>query len=280
MGHEFCGTVAASNGSPSFRTGDRVISNSIIACGGCRACRRGDMHLCSARMVFGMHRPGAFAEYVAVPAAGLIPWPEGLPARAACLAEPLANGIHVAHLLAHHTLERILIFGAGPIGLMCQQAVQVLLGARTIVADRLAARLEVAARLGATTVNATTQNLPDVVAGLTAGEGVDAVVDAVGSAVTKSQSLRLTRPGGAVVWIGLHEDPVTIDSYQVTLPERTIHGSYAATTAELRQATAMMASGQVDVESWVHAFPLADGATAFHRMLAAQGDDIKAVLLP
>jgi D-arabinose 1-dehydrogenase-like Zn-dependent alcohol dehydrogenase len=83
-----------------------------------------------------------------------------------------------------------------------------------------------------------------------------------------------------VVWIGLHENTVTVDSYQVTLPEVTIYGSYAATMDELKQAVTLMASGQVEVASWVQTFTLSDGVTAFHKMLAAKGADIKAVLLP
>ena len=73
---------------------------------------------------------------------------------------------------------------------------------------------------------------------------------------------------------------MTLDSYGVTLPEKTIYGTYAAHLHELEQAIELMVSGRVDVQSWVHAFPLADGVDAFRRMLAAKGEDLKAVLLP
>src|SRR5690606_2498324 len=170
--------------------------------------------------VFGMHRGGAFAEYVNVPARILIPWPAGIPAEMACLAEPLGNGVHVVELIRHLRPQKVLIIGAGPIGLMCQQAVQIMLGAETIVTDLSVERREVAKRLGAVAVfdptysrskanvheistgeqieieSTTLSNvsgedqtvdvgLIDFVTTWTSGEGADVVIDAVGASATK-----------------------------------------------------------------------------------------------
>lgn len=282
MGHEFCGTIEEiAENVRDFAVGDRVVSNAVVPCGVCVRCRREEANLCAQRQIFGMHRMGAFAEYVAVPARCLLAWPEGLPAEAACLAEPLANGIHVVELVRHRAPRLAVVLGAGPIGLMCQQALQVLLRAEVVVADLVPARLAVARHLGACfVVDARRDDVVEIVRGLSEGEGADLVIDAVGSAVTKRESLDACRPGGAIVWIGLHSDAVTLDTYGVTLLEKTIYGTYAAHLHELKQALDLMADGRVDVQSWVHSFPLADGVEAFHRMLAAQGYDIKAVLIP
>ncbi|MGH7598647.1 MAG: zinc-dependent alcohol dehydrogenase [bacterium] len=282
MGHEFCGTIVeVGSSAKTFHASQKVISHSVANCTACRPCRRGNTHLCENRQIFGMHRPGAFAEFINVPAQCLIPWPENLSAAAACLAEPLANGVHVANLVKARRPKMVCILGAGPIGLMCQQAAQILLGATTIVFDFIAERLEIAQKLGAhTTVNAQQENALEAVRNLTANEGVDVVIDAVGATTTKKQALEMVRPGGAVVWIGLHENSMTLDSYKVTLPEVAIHGSYAATLSELQTAVTLMAGKRVDVESWVQTFPLAEGVEAFHKMLAAKGSDIKAVLVP
>jgi L-iditol 2-dehydrogenase len=228
-----------------------------------------------------MHRPGAFAQYVNVPARCLIRWPENLPAAAAALAEPLANGIHVVNLTRHLPVQTALVIGAGPIGLFCQQALQVLRGARVYVADLSPERLAVATKLGAAGVfnpreNDTARTMLD----LTDGEGADLVVDAVGAAMTKKASLEALRPGGATVWIGLHENPMALDSYAITLPEKQVLGTYAAKIEELQHALELMASGQVDALSWVQSFPLSESVGAFHRMLAAKGTDIKAVICP
>ena len=112
------------------------------------------------------------------------------------------------------------------------------------------------------------------------GEGADLVVDAVGASVTKKTSLEALRPGGVTVWIGLHENALTFDSYNVTLPEKQVLGTYAATIEELAHALQLMASGQVDALTWVQRFPLEQGVEAFKRMVAAKGNDIKGVICP
>jgi L-iditol 2-dehydrogenase len=282
MGHEFCGTIAETGDEVrAWQVGARVVSNSLVPCGRCGRCARGDTHLCAERQIFGMHRPGAFAEYVNVPGRCLLPWPENLPAPAAALAEPLANGLHVVNLTRHLPAATALVIGAGPIGLFCQQALQVERGARVFVADLSPERLAVAEKLGAARViNPREEDVAKVVLAATGGEGADLTVDAVGAAITKKNSLDALRPGGASVWIGLHENTVTLDTYGITLPEKQVLGTYAAKLEELRLALDLMASGRVDALSWVQSFPLTAGAEAFQRMLAAKGADIKGVLCP
>src|SRR6266571_3454317 len=123
MGHEFAGTVVAlGEGTVGVREGDRVVVNSLVHCGACDLCRRGSTHLCRNRQIFGMNRPGAFAERVAVPAAIVYPMPAAMSAVQGALVEPLANGIHVVSLASRNPMESVVVIGAGPIGLMCLQA--------------------------------------------------------------------------------------------------------------------------------------------------------------
>lgn len=129
-------------------------------------------------------------------------------------------------------------------------------------------------------INSREQDPAKAMQAVTGGEGADLVIDAVGASVTKKTSLDALRPGGVTVWIGLHENALTFDSYHVTLPEKQVLGTYAAKIEELTHALQLMASGQVDALSWVQRFPLEEGVTAFRRMLAAQGHDIKAVICP
>jgi L-iditol 2-dehydrogenase len=282
MGHEFCGVVEeVGTGVRSLTPGDHVVSHSLFGCGECVRCLRGDSHLCARRQLFGMNRAGAFAEYVTAPEKCLIAWPEPLSAEAASLAEPLANGVHVVGLTRQLNPSVVVIVGAGPIGLLCLQAFQRLSSADVVVADLIPERLDAASMLGAKhIINSRHQDFLAEVLALTSGEGADVLVDAVGSGLSKQQSLPATRPGGATVWIGLHENTITIDSHEVTLGERRVQGSYAASLDELKVAVDLLASGQVDGTSWIKKFPLLQGVEAFQSMLAAQGDDIKAVLLP
>jgi threonine dehydrogenase-like Zn-dependent dehydrogenase len=173
------------------------------------------------------------------------------------------------------------VIGAGPIGLFCQQALQVLRGARVFVADLSNERLAAAKKLGAAgVINPREQDVAQVLAAATGGEGADLTVDAVGGAITKKTSLSALRPGGATVWIGLFENTITLDTYDITLPEKQVFGTYAAKIDELRTALDLMSSGKVDAQSWVQKFPLIDGVEAFQRMLAGKGTDIKAVVCP
>lgn len=282
LGHEFCGVVEqVGTDVAGVRAGQKVVSNSLVPCGDCVRCRRGDSHLCGRRQIFGMNRPGAFAEFVNVPARCLIPWPDALPAEAACLAEPLANGVHVAGLVAHLRPKTVLVIGAGPIGLMCLGAAKALLGADVYVTDLSESRLRFAKAGGATEVIPGRDRDPvEAMKEWTAGEGADVVIDAVGAAVTKQQSVLAARPGGAAVWIGLHENPIALNSYDVTLPERQVLGSYAATMDQMRTALDLMAAGRIDPLPWVQRFPLERGEEAFTRMLTPRGDDVKAVIVP
>ena len=283
LGHEFCGVIEqlGEGVGGAFRVGQKAVSNSLVACGECIRCRRGDTHLCGKRQIFGMNRPGAFAEFVSVPADCLIPWPQNLPAEAACLAEPLANGVHVAEMIAPMKPRTVLVFGAGPIGLMCQGAIQAMLGAEVIVTDLNEDRLNVAREHGAKeTISGRSRDVVKVVQEMTHGEGADVVVDAVGASTTKQQSIAAARPGGAAVWIGLHENPITINSFEITLPEKQVLGSYASSMQQMRQALDLMSSGQVETNSWVERFPIERGVEAFGRMLKPNGRDIKAVIVP
>lgn len=282
MGHEFCGVVE--DVGPAVRSlvrGARVVSHSLFGCGQCVRCIRGASHLCAVRQLFGMNRAGGFAEYVSAPEQCLVAWPEHLPAEAASLAEPLANGVHVVGLTRELNPGIVVIIGAGPIGLLCQQAFQCLSTAKVVVADLIPERLDVASRLGAEyIIDSRHQNLLEEVLRVTGGEGADVLVDAVGSGLSKKQSLAATRPGGITVWIGLHENTVTIDSHEVTLAEKRVQGSYAASLDELKLAVNLLASDRIDSASWIKTFPLVEGVEAFRSMLAARGDNIKGVLLP
>lgn len=274
MGHEFCGTVVAASknaaGSELARPGARVVPNAVLHCGDCEACRNGASNLCRERSVFGMHRPGAFAEFVAAPIRSLFEWPEGVRAEAACLAEPLANGIHVARLVERRKPKLVFIIGAGPIGLMCLQAIQNRFeNAICVVSDLDERRLEVAEGLGARVLAATGTGSPPE---------ADVVIDAAGVAATRQLSVDACRPGGCAVWIGLADDEVPLRSYGIVLAERTIVGSYGSTAADMREALALMESGRVDVTSWVITSGPDKWVETFERQLESSTRAVKAVL--
>lgn len=281
MGHEFCGeVVAVGKLVKDWQPGMPAVSNSIVSCGHCNMCISGHTNLCVNRQVFGMHRKGAFAEYVNVPASCLIPLAAETDPRQACLTEPLANGVHMVRLTEHVKMKNILVIGAGPIGLMTQQAFQTLRNVNTVVMDIREERIAVAKKLGAVSViNPSTQKVSDCIAEATSGTGFDLVVDAVGSAQTNTTGLQAVKQGGTMVMIGLHENNKSISSYDLVLPEKQVMGSYAATQKDMQDALQLIEEKRVDTGSWIHYYDLNDGVQAFYDMMDAKENHIKSVLI-
>jgi threonine dehydrogenase-like Zn-dependent dehydrogenase len=281
MGHEFCGTIEESGSSVTgWEQGSRIVSNSIVSCGTCENCIAGKTNLCVRRQVFGMHRSGAFGTFINVPASSLIRMPEGVDPRHACLSEPLANGIHLVKLTKHLPAKHVLVIGAGPIGLLAQQAFQALRQSNIIVSDLRTERLDIARRLGAPNViNPSTADTGDEIRRFTSGEPVDIVIDAVGTPETNKLGLDIVRPGGALLIIGLYKNSNALYSYDIVLTEKSVMGSYAATQQDMEEAVELIASGKVDVGSWVHYYDLDQGKIAFFDMMEAKGNHIKSVIV-
>ena len=282
LGHEFCGEVVdiAQDGNTDWM-GRKVVVNAVVSCGVCHQCLRGNSHLCIDRAVFGMNRPGAFAEYVAVPTSAVLAWPSTLAPQEACLAEPLANGVHIVRLCEPHAPKNVLVIGAGAIGLLCQQAFQSMLGAHVSVADVRPDRLQIAHELGAASIiDSGSSDVVERCRNLTGGAGMDVIVDAVGLSSTKRQSLQGTRAGGIAVWIGLAEDEISLATNDIILSERSVFGTYGAKMDDLEKALQLLASGSIQTKNWVQTFSLDVGVQAFHRMLAGKNNDIKAVIQP
>jgi L-iditol 2-dehydrogenase len=278
LGHEFTGVIEATGeGVKEWNEGDEIVANAVIADGRCPSCRRGDTHLCLHRQLFGMHRPGAFAEYVTVPAVALIKRPAGVVPAAAALTEPLANGVHIAGLLADREPETVVVFGAGPIGLLTMQVLRHRFGCKVAVIDQSLARLVLAQKLGAEAIFEPSDHGP---IHLWAGElGIDATVDAVGAGSTKADSITFLRPGGTAVWIGLHENTSPLNAYDLILPEKRLLGSYACTQPELAEALALIADSVIDVSSWTTKYPLGESEQAFKDMLEPGPGDVKGVIV-
>ncbi|ANH81226.1 hypothetical protein A8C56_09735 [Niabella ginsenosidivorans] len=281
MGHEFSGVIVDVGESVAdWKKGDRVVSNAIVPCGHCELCTSGKTNLCQNRQVFGMQRNGAFAEYVNVPAHCLIPLPEMVPFHAACLAEPLANGVHLVKLSKHIPVNNMLIIGAGPIGLMALQAFRSMRQVHVFVADLLEDRLSIAQKLGASgVINPSRQELVATLSEMSGGASIDLVVDAVGSAQTNQYGLKVLKPGGVLLMIGLHQNSKSLESYDLVLAEKQAVGSYAATQEDMRDAVSLIASGKVDMTSWINYYNLENGITAFYDMMEAKGSHIKSVLV-
>jgi len=282
LGHEFCGLIdSIGEGNNNLQVGQRVVGNSVLSCGSCFPCLRGDRHLCSNRQVPGMDRPGAMAEFVSMPLDHIYPCPDTLDPTLAALTEPLVNGIHIMNMAPPSIKPSVAIIGAGPIGLMVLQAAVILKEARILVADVNEARLVIAKELGAEgVVNPTNCDLIKECTEFSGADGVDICIDAVGTGQTKGQSIEVLRPGGTVFWIGLYDNDISISSYKVTVPEKRISGTYAGKKDEFELAIKLLAEKKVVGGRWVKVYPIDEGVLAFKRALKAEGNDIKTILIP
>src|SRR3712207_1698583 len=249
MGHEFAGTVTeVGEGADEDLLGRLVAVNPLSSDGTCRLCLAGLTNLCPNRSLVGIHSPGGFAEYTLAPAANVYPLPDGVEARTGALAEPLANGVHAARLgLKDGPVEHAVVIGAGTIGLMCLQAAALDGVPEVHVVEPVGARREQALALGATAVHESGDEVRLALEGPTEGLGVDLVIDAVGAEVTRRVALDLLRPGGRVVFIGLHDDDTTLGFHGVGRGQFDLQGSYAYTAEDYEQALEWLVGGRARI---------------------------------
>jgi L-iditol 2-dehydrogenase len=284
MGHECAGEVVQGAGE-KFATGDiaavgsLITFNPLIACGTCDRCLAGRPNLCRHRQLIGAHRPGGFAQYVAVPARQCYPLPDQLSLVAGTLVEPLACSIRAVALAGVQPRERLLILGAGPIGLCALAAARTQGVEQIVVSDVATQRLEVALRWGACeVVNAREQEVVAFVRDRYPG-GVDSVIDAVGAAPVRTQAIRAVCPGGRVVLIGLHDEESMLPANFLIRQEITLAGSFAYTETDFTQAIDLLARGVVQPNGdWLEERPLGDGPAAFAELVDGKASATKIVL--
>ncbi len=282
MGHEAAGDVVdVGRGVTSVKAGDRVVLRSILSCGRCERCLRGQPNLCLDRRGLGMHFDGAYAERIAVPEALVVPMPDTLSYEEGALVEPLAVAMHAVNITPFALLEFVVVVGAGAIGLLTLLAARLRGAGSIVVTDQSAHRLAVARSLGADlSVDVTAQDPVEIVQAATDGRGADAVLEAVGIGATASQSLRLVRSGGNVTWIGNSAPLVELPMQELVTRELTLRGSYAF-REEFEQAADAIAEGTIDVRPLIERkAPLDEGSDVFRELGAGELDAIKVVLMP
>lgn len=281
MGHEFSGTIVeVGPDAGDFQVGERVTVNPMVPDGTCVMCRNGHENLCLNRSLIGAHRPGAFAEYVAVPAKAAYRLPDTLDDLTGTLVEPLACAVRAVSLAGVTVGSHLVIMGAGPIGLLAL-AVARRAGASTIaIVDINPARLVVAREWGAThTINPAQDDLAALVGAATRGLGCDCALDAVGLPVTRRQAVAAVRPGGRVIFLGLHEDETSLAINTIVRSEISIQGSFCYSRTDFTVALRLLAEGFLpDAESWLTLRPLEEADASFAQLIDAPADITKIVL--
>lgn len=281
MGHEFSGTVAAvGEGVSGFAVGDRVTSNPMIPCGECDYCTKEMPHLCIKRSLVGAHRPGAFADRVAVPARTVYRLPEAMTLQGGAMVEPVAVAVRIGRLAGDIAGEKVLVIGAGPIGLLAVQVLRAAGAAEVFCADLDPERLAMAAQMGASPIDPKTNKTVDVARAATDGLGVVLTVDAVGSAGTRAEAVAATRSAGRVLLSGLHAEASDFPASEVIRREIEVKGAFCYTGEDFAEALEAVAEGRLSLGPWVREAPLAEGGKWFDRLVNNPGDVSKVLLVP
>ena len=282
MGHEFSGEVVALGDGvdADFRIGQPVTVNPLACDPDSPWVGRGLAQLCPTRRLVGAHRPGAYAEYLTVPARSAYPLPESLSLRLGALTEPVGCAVRIGEIAGDVQGKSILIIGAGPIGLL---ALQVLLrsgAANVYIADLEPARLAMAAELGGRPLNPQALDLVPTVREATGGEGVDLALDAVGATITRAQCVAATRPTGTVILSGLHEEVGPMPAADIIRREIVVRGSFSYSPANFQQAIGLLDEGAIRLDPWIVEAPLAEGGPWFERLIHEPGNVAKVLLVP
>ncbi len=268
IGHEFVGEIAQVGSNVSdFFPGQIVSGEGHVVCGHCRNCLAGRRHLCAHTSGVGVNRPGAFAEYIAVPMSNVWVHSPHVDLEVASIFDPFGNAVHTA--LSFPVLgEDVLITGAGPIGLMAA-AVARHAGARfVVITDVNSYRLELAAKLGVTgAVDVRTTKLTDVQRDLGMKEGFDVGLEMSGNPAALRDMIANMSHGGKIAMLGIPSEPMSIDWRTVIFSMLTIKGIYGREMYETWYKMTVMLQSGLDIKPVItHRFPYAEYEQAFEVM--------------
>ena len=272
VGHEFSGQIVDLGIEVrGFEIGDRVSAEGHITCGVCRNCRAGRRHLCMNAIGVGVNRPGAFAEYLAVPAFNVFKLPDIITDDMASILDPLGNATHTA-LSFDLVGEDVLITGAGPIGVMAT-AIARYAGARHIViTDVNDYRLGLARKMGASrAINVSHESIDDTMKELGMVEGFDVGMEMSGNPQAFRDMLRTMHHGGKISMLGIPPGDMAIDWNEVIFKGLVIKGIYGREMFETWYKMSSMLQSGLDMDPIItHHFDIDEYLPAFELMESGQ----------
>jgi 2-desacetyl-2-hydroxyethyl bacteriochlorophyllide A dehydrogenase len=279
-GHEFAGKIVEVGKSVTqLHCGERVAVDPNLSCGQCYFCRQQQANHCLNWQGIGITRPGGFAEYVAVPARACYPIPDLLTDAQAAFVEPLSCVMHALKRLRVWPGDEVLIFGAGPMGLLLVQALHHSGASQLVVVEKEANRRSLAQHMGATAVLDPNPIQLESLWQL-APYGFAVVIDATGVPAVIEQALRFLKPRGQYLQFGVAPQGVTIQwsPYEIFRKDWTIIGSFALCYT-FQPAIAWLVNRVVDITPLVsHTLPLAEFHCGFQDF--ADGQTLKVHLRP
>jgi threonine 3-dehydrogenase len=276
IGHEFMGEIVAVGSNVSdFFPGQIVSGEGHVVCGRCRNCLAGRRHLCAHTSGVGVNRPGAFAEYIALPMTNVWVHRNAVDPEVAGIFDPFGNAVHTA--LAFPVLgEDVLVTGAGPIGIMAA-AVARHAGARhVVITDLNPYRLDLARKLGVTrAIDPREKSLKDVQIELGMSEGFDVGLEMSGNASAFRDMIANMSHGGRIAMLGIPPNEIAIDWNVVIFNMLTIHGIYGREMYETWYKMTVMLESGLDIKPVItHRFDYKDYNEAFELMKSGNSGKI------
>ena len=276
VGHEYVGTIAEIGSNvQGYKIGDLVSGEGHIVCGKCRNCLAGRRHLCKDTKGVGVNRPGAFAEYLSLPAKNLWLADPNIPKEIFSIFDPFGNATHTA--LSFKLLgEDVLITGAGPIGLMTA-AIAKHAGARNVVVtDMNSYRLKLAEKMGATVaLNIKEKTLADVQKELGMKEGFDVGLEMSGSGAAFKDMIANMCHGGKIAMLGIPTVDLAIDWNTVIFNQLTIKGVYGREMFETWYMMQSMLQTGLDISPIItHRFHYTEFEKGFEAMLSGNSGKV------
>jgi 2-desacetyl-2-hydroxyethyl bacteriochlorophyllide A dehydrogenase len=247
IGHELAGEIVeVGDGVTQWRLGDRITAAIDITCGRCRHCLTGETQRCVAMRRIGFERDGGHADFVTVPAANLVEVPPEISyAAAAILPDAVACMYHsLVHQGRVGVGQRVLILGVGGLGIHGVQIARSA-GAEVLATSRRWERVALAEEYGAIGVNTKDQSLDHVVSRFTHGEGVDLVVDNIGTRDSVREGLSVLRPGGKLLLVGYLDETLELPSMRFFKTEQEIIGCRGSTKQDLIDVVRLVQSGRI-----------------------------------
>jgi threonine 3-dehydrogenase len=278
VGHEFVGEIVEVGSNVNdFKPGDLVSGEGHVTCGRCRHCMAGQRHLCANTVGLGVGRPGAFAEYVALPMTNIWHHWDGIDEEVAAIFDPFGNAVHTALAFEVHG-EDVLVSGAGPIGLMAIPIVRHAGARHVVVSEPIEFRRELAMRMGATiAVDPRERDLKDVQTELGMVEGFDVALEMSGNAMALRSAIANMAHGGRIALLGIPTGEITLDVNRVVFDQLTLRGIYGRQMYESWYQMAVLISSGLDIKPVItHRF----GAREFEAAFAAarSGDSGKVIM--
>lgn len=273
-GHESAGVVEAVGEEVSdLAPGDAVAFEPNIACGTCRACLSNRQNFCLRWQGIGVTRPGSMAELVVAPESNVFAVGD-LDPEIACFMEPLSCVLHGIQKANIRPADRVLILGAGPIGILLLECSRILGVSHATVLERVSARRELAAESGADETAADFPELP--------ADAFDVVIDATGAIPVLERAIEFVRYGGTMLFFGVAPsgESMRIEPFKIFEKGLTIVSSYTSLRNSL-QAVALLSSGVLSVSRLIsHRLPLERFEEAIRLIESGEDDVRKVVLIP